>query len=157
MDHIRLRPATFDDIEPLFQIHRAALGLYVEQIWGWDDRWQAEHFRGHFDFSVRQVIEYRGQTVGFLDVIEEQGRTLLASIRIAPEFQRHGIGTSLIRGVLGQAAVRNVPVVLRVLRINPAQSLYKRLGFEIVGENDTHYTMAVHPARKGRPERTARE
>jgi ribosomal protein S18 acetylase RimI-like enzyme len=149
MDDVRLRPATLDDIDALYRIHRAVLGPYVEQTWGWDEGWQAGHFREHFDVSVRQVIEYRGQVIGFLDVIEEEGRTLLASIRIIPEFQRRGIGTSLIRGVLHGAASRGVPVVLRVLRINPARSLYERLGFEAVGASDTHYTMEAHPARRG--------
>jgi ribosomal protein S18 acetylase RimI-like enzyme len=149
MNDVRLRPATFDDIDALYWIHRAALGPYVEQTWGWDEEWQAGHFREHFDVSVRRVIEYRGQAIGFLDVIEEEGRTLLASIRITPEFQRRGIGTSLIRGVLHGAASRRVPVVLRVLRINPARSLYERLGFETVGASDTHYTMTAHPARLG--------
>jgi ribosomal protein S18 acetylase RimI-like enzyme len=149
MDDVRLRPATFDDIDPRYRIHRAALGSYVERTWGWDEGWQAGHFREHFDVSVRQVIEYRGQAIGFLDVIEEEGRTLLASIRITPAFQRRGIGTSLIRDVLSGAASRRVPVVLRVLRINPARSLYERLGFEIVGVSDTHYIMTAHPSRSG--------
>jgi ribosomal protein S18 acetylase RimI-like enzyme len=149
MEDVRLRPATLDDIDALYRIHRAALGPYVEQTWGWDEGWQAGHFREHFDVSVRQVVEYRGRTIGFLDVIEEEGRTLLASIRITPEFQRRGIGTSLIRGVLHGAASRGVPAVLRVLRINPARSLYERLGFENVDSSDTHYTMEAHPARRG--------
>jgi ribosomal protein S18 acetylase RimI-like enzyme len=149
MEDVRLRPATLDYIDALYRIHRAALGSYVEQTSGWDEGWQAGNFREHFDVSVRQVVEYRGRTVGFLDVIEEGGRTLLASIRIAPEFQRRGIGTSLIRGVLHGAASRGVPVVLRVLRNNPARSLYERLGFETVGASDTHYIMAAHPARRG--------
>jgi ribosomal protein S18 acetylase RimI-like enzyme len=151
MNDVRLRPATIDDIDVLYQIHHAALGPYVERTWGWDDGWQAGHFRAHFDVSVHQVIEYQGQTVGFLDVIEEEERTFLASISIAPEFQRRGIGTFLIRGVLDGAASRGVPVILRVLRVNPARSLYERLGFELVGASDTHYNMTAHPARNVSP------
>jgi ribosomal protein S18 acetylase RimI-like enzyme len=147
MRDVRLRPATLDDLDTLYLIHRAALGPYVERTWGWDEGWQAGHFRAHFDVSIRRVIEYQGQAVGFLDVIEEEGRTLLASIRIAPEFQQRGIGTFLIRDILNAAALRGVPVVLRVLRVNPARSLYERLGFEIVGASDTHYTMTAHPAQ----------
>jgi ribosomal protein S18 acetylase RimI-like enzyme len=149
MDDVRVRPATLDDVDALYPIHRAAPGPYVEQTWGSDEGWQAAHFREHFDVSVRQVIEYRGQVIGFLDVIEEEGRTLLASIRITPEFQRRGIGTSLMRDMMHGAASRRVPVVPRVLRINPARLLYERLGFESVGASDTHYTMTAHPARWG--------
>jgi hypothetical protein len=45
MDDVRLRPATFDDIDALYRIHRAALGPYVEQTWGWGEGWQAGYFR----------------------------------------------------------------------------------------------------------------
>jgi ribosomal protein S18 acetylase RimI-like enzyme len=152
MADVQLRPATLDDVDALYLIHRAALGPYVEQTWGpWNENWQAEQFREQFDVSIRQVVEDHGRVIGFLDVIDEEGRTVLANIRIAPEFQRRGIGTSLIRGVLERAALRGVPVTLRVLRVNPARMLYERLGFEVVDTSDTHFTMIAHPARGGRP------
>ena len=151
MADVPLRPATLDDVDALYLIHRAVLGPYVEQTWGpWNENWQAEQFREQFDVSIRQVVEEHGRVIGFLDVIDEEGRTVLASIRIAPEFQRRGIGTSLIRGVLERAALRGVPVTLRVLRVNPARMLYERLGFEVVDASDTHFTMIAHPARGGR-------
>jgi ribosomal protein S18 acetylase RimI-like enzyme len=150
MADVQLRPATLDDVDALYLIHRAALGPYVEETWGpWNENWQAEQFREQFDVSIRQVIEEHGRVIGFLDVVDEEERTVLASIRIAPEFQRRGIGTWLIRGVLERAALRGVPVTLRVLRVNPARRLYERLGFEVVDTSDTHYTMLVHPERCG--------
>lgn len=38
------------------------------------------------------------------------------------------------------------PVRLRVLKVNPARRLYQRLGFRIVDEDETHYTMLRSPA-----------
>ncbi len=146
MPAVQLRPATKDDVDALYRIHRDALGHYVEQTWGaWDEDWQTRNFREHFDVTHRQVVEWDGRAIGFLDVMEQDESTLLANIQISPEFQRRGIGTRLIRDVLERAASRGVPVTLRVLRVNPARRLYERLGFEVVDTSETHYMMASHP------------
>jgi ribosomal protein S18 acetylase RimI-like enzyme len=149
MPQVQLRPATLDDVEALFRIHRDSLGPYVEQTWGpWDESWQVQNFREAFDVKVRQVIESEGQVIGFVDVVQKEDSTVLASIEIAPAFQRRGIGAQLIRDVLERAASRGVPVNLRVLRINPARRLYERLGFEVVDATETHYMMTAHPVRQ---------
>jgi hypothetical protein len=36
-------------------------------------------------------------------------------------------------------------VRLRVLRVNPAERLYWRLGFEVVGETESHLLMELVP------------
>jgi ribosomal protein S18 acetylase RimI-like enzyme len=147
MTELRLRPAVVDDFDLLYQIHRDALGKYVEQTWGsWDEGWQAQKFREDFDVTHRQVIEWDGKVIGYLEVAEKQDCIRLADIRIAPDFQRRGIGTRLIRGVLERAAARGLPVTAAVLRVNPARRLYERLGFEVVDSTQTHYRMASRPA-----------
>lgn len=60
------RPASLDDLDALFAIHRAALGDYVEATWGRDEAWQLEFFREGFDAYVRSVIEVGGKPIGFL-------------------------------------------------------------------------------------------
>jgi ribosomal protein S18 acetylase RimI-like enzyme len=67
----------------------------------------------------------------------------LGSIELAPEAQRTGIGSSIIRSVLREASQRRVPVRLQVFRQNPARRLYQRLGFHVTGETPTHVEM-VH-------------
>ena len=139
---ITLRPATQDDIEPLYTIHRAALGEYVKQTWGWDEAAQTEHFRQQFPLGLRQVICVDGQMAGYLDE-EQQGDCLfLLNIVIAPQFQRRGIGTGLIFDLLQRAAQHALPVRLQVLKVNnAARALYERLGFQKTGETKTHYQM----------------
>ena len=43
--------------------------------------------------------------------------------------------------VLHEAAMRGLPTRLHVLKINPASVLYRRLGFSLVEETETHYIM----------------
>lgn len=51
------------------------------------------------------------------------------------------IGASAIRSVLALAARDNMPVSLQVLKVNPAQHLYAKLGFYIVSETTSAYHM----------------
>jgi ribosomal protein S18 acetylase RimI-like enzyme len=141
MNAISLRDATLDDLEWLYALHRAAMKSYVEQTWGWEEQWQVQYFRQHFDASTRQVIQHNGQDIGFIDVEERENHMLLANIEILPSYQRRGIGTFLIQDLLGKAAIRGLYVSLQVLKVSPAKALYERLGFELTGETDTHYLM----------------
>jgi ribosomal protein S18 acetylase RimI-like enzyme len=51
----------------------------------------------------------------------------LIDIAMLPEWQGKGIGTHLIRDLIGE----RLPVVLHVAIDNPARALYERLGFEV--------------------------
>jgi phosphoribosyl 1,2-cyclic phosphodiesterase len=43
--------------------------------------------------------------------------------------------------LLAEARTAGLPVRLRVFRVNPAQRLYRRLGFVVTGETETHVQM----------------
>jgi ribosomal protein S18 acetylase RimI-like enzyme len=115
----------------------------VAKTWGqWDEPWQRDYFREHFDCAHRQVIELDQRPIGFLDVVYDAGHVFLAAIEIAPANQRQGIGTALIRDILANAAALRLPVWLQVLRVNDrARALYERLGFVETGETKTHFLM----------------
>jgi len=145
--NIALRPATDADADMLWDLHSVALKPYVEQIWGWDEDFQQRYFREHYSPSNSQVIQYNGADAGVITVEETQLGYILSNIELYPQYQGIGIGTSLITGLLEEAAGRGLPVSLRVLKINPARQLYLRLGFEVIGETETHYWMR----KEGRP------
>ena len=136
-----LRPATETDYAFLYALHVATLKEYVAQTWGWDEAFQARRFRERFDPANSQIIVVDGQDVGVLAVGSGAGEVLLGNIRIAPDWQRRGLGTAVIQDVLSKAREDGLTVVLQVLKVNPARSLYERLGFVVVGETDTHYQM----------------
>jgi ribosomal protein S18 acetylase RimI-like enzyme len=60
---------------------------------------------------------------------------------LRPALQGQGIGMLVIQQVLDEAKRSGKPVVLQVLKVNPARRLYERLGFSATGENETHYFM----------------
>jgi ribosomal protein S18 acetylase RimI-like enzyme len=140
---ISLRPATLDDVDLLYEMHRAVSQERVAMTWGqWDEPWQRDYFREHFDCTHRQVIERDQLPIGFLDMICRADHVFLAAIEIAPAYQRQGIGTALIRDILANTAALRLPVRLQVLKVNDkARALYQRLGFVETGETKTHFLM----------------
>ena len=138
---INFRKVEANDFEFLWQVHNAALKDYVTLVWGWDEQRQRQLFRESFETERAKVIIFEGKDAGFLDVAERETETVLISIRLLPEFQNKGIGTKVIRDILNKSHEKNKPVRLQVLKINPAKTLYNRLGFEIFGETETHFLM----------------
>jgi len=136
--NITFRPIVADDFEFLWRLHNAALKEYVEQTWGWNEAWQRKDFESKFNPNDGEIMVINGTDAGYLWTVEKETEVLLASIRLLPEFQRRGIGAKIIADLLNQT---QKPVRLQVLKINPARALYERLGFEIVGETETHFTM----------------
>ena len=137
-----IRPAMPAEEADLYAIHRAAMEAYVTQTWGpWDDAWQQDRFAGSWP-DLRLAIEVEGELAGFLDLDEQGDSVDIAALELAPRWQRHGIGSAIIRAVQARAAELERPVTLQVLKVNPARSLVERLGFRQIGETDTHYQMA---------------
>ena len=141
MKGIELRPATPDDYQFAYRVHRAAMRASVELTYGWDEEWQERYFQEHFDPAERQIIRYGGKDVGVLSVEERKDSLFLALIAILPEYHGRRIGTTLIRRLQRRANEDGVPLTLRVLKVNRARDLYEQLGFVVTGETDTHYQM----------------
>ena len=139
---IRLRPAVPADISVLYSIHRDAYRELVTKTWGeWNEAWQAANFRVNFNYSIRQVIECDDAVVGYFDVVRHSDHIWLGEIVVAPEFQRRGIGAHLLQGLLTESRRTACVLKLKVLKANHAVDWYKRLGFFVTGETDTHFMM----------------
>lgn len=65
------------------------------------------------------------------------------SIAVLPAYRGKGIGTSLLRRLLIKAQSHFASISLSVSPDNPALRLYRRLGFEVVGENGGSLTMKI--------------
>ena len=67
----------------------------------------------------------------------------LLLIAVAPEYRRSGIGEKLIEHMFAAAKARSVSrVFLEMRRGNPAVHLYRKVGFEPIGERPKYYRMA---------------
>lgn len=145
---IYLRPATDADYDVLYALHVAAMRDAVDATWGWDDAFQARHFRERWNPQGRQILTVDGEDVGVLALSSGDAERFLSLIEIHPRYQGRGIGTRVIRGAIADAHGDGVPVSLHVLKANlRARALYARLGFVVTEERAERYVMTCPPPR----------
>jgi GNAT superfamily N-acetyltransferase len=140
-----LRQANSTDFIFLKALHEAAMRPYVEAIWGWDEAVQIQIFTDRFNPANVKIILVDGTEAGALAVENRGNEIFLSSITLLPVFQGKGIGSKIIETIKGAAARRNVPITLTVLKPNPAKSLYERLGFRVVREDEVRFFMVLAP------------
>jgi ribosomal protein S18 acetylase RimI-like enzyme len=152
MDGVRLRPATADDFEFFFDLHKRSLGPYVDQVWGWDDDDQRAYLERNIAPEHTQVIVVDGVDIGRLNVEDHDDEVFLGLIEITPDYQGRGIGAQLIQTLLDDAFAQDKRVRLNVLQVNSrAYQLYRRLGFtEVIREGvapEIRIRMQAQPPR----------
>ncbi len=105
---------------------------------------QSQQYRSQFPHGEFCVIrECRGKPIGIFSCqIHEKVGTLI-DIAILPDAQGQGIGTRVVQSLLDHCRSVGVGrVEAHVVRDNPALSLWKRLGFEIVAEEGLHFQLS---------------
>ena len=124
-------------------LHEAALRpLIVAQFGQWDDAVQAGFFAREWAPERYEILEIEGRPVGCLAVEEFVDRLFLVEIRISPEFQGRGIGSSVIQLEIARARALQKALHLQVFHKNKrARALYERLGFVVESTTDTHFRM----------------
>jgi GNAT superfamily N-acetyltransferase len=143
------RPATENDREFVYEVKRAALGPYVEQVWGWDEAVQREFHAQAWQARHPDIIVLDGEDAGTVQLVRRDADYLLGEFYLLPRFQGCGVGSRLLRRMLGRADGEGVPVALQVIKINPARKLYGRHGFRVTGQTATHFLMERAPRRRG--------
>lgn len=139
-----LRAARRDDEEFLFALHRGAMRDYVDAVWGWDEVWQRHHFAQTYVPGRQAVIMRAGteaRAIGRISLTRHWRKFFLRDIELLAVERNHGIGTAIIGALLALAQGEGRAVELLVLKHNPAQRLYARLGFRIVGDDGARFTM----------------
>lgn len=142
---ITLRDSTADDLGFAFNLNKTNMRRYVEEIRAWDDGLELEDMRRKFTPGIDKIVQVDGEDAGLLRTVEEDNAVKLDHIELLPKFQSKGIGSRLINDLIEKN--KNKAIVLRVLKVNPAVGLYKRLGFTITSENDTKYFMRREAGR----------
>lgn len=121
-----IRPETSADIPVVFEVHRQAFGQSAEAV-------QVDALRSGGYAEVSLVAEVAGQVVGHILFTRLPIRTAtetveavsLAPMAVLPEYQRHGVGSELVRAGLEacRAGGHRIAVVLG----HP--TFYSRFGF----------------------------
>ena len=115
---------------------------YVEQAFGeWNSDGQRARHNGDFDAIRPDIVSFNNVDVGIWSVLREPKRLVLSKIYLLPEFQRQGIGSKLLDGLIRESERTGLSIHLRLLKVNPVRSLYERKGFRIVREDGPYVYM----------------
>jgi ribosomal protein S18 acetylase RimI-like enzyme len=103
-----------------------------------------EYTRNYPDASF-EVLVVDGADAGRLYVRRADDEVHVIDIALLPEFRRRGIGGALLRELMDEATAAGTPVSIYVEENNPAQSLYRRLGFQPVAKQGIYELMEWRP------------
>jgi ribosomal protein S18 acetylase RimI-like enzyme len=143
-----LRPSSSADRAYVEHVYFETQRWIIEALFGWrgDDVEQAK-FAEFYDQSNSAIIVADGKVVGWMTVIRQPDHIELASIYLQADRQRKGIGTALIRNLMREASEGGREIRLSTAIINPARSLYARLGFVVVREEHHKVHMTWPPPK----------
>lgn len=153
---LALRPVVPEDEQFLYEVYAATRAEELAQIpWNEDQlkmflKMQLgardQSYRMHYPEIDDRIILVNEQAAGRLIVVRRDEEIRLADVALLPEHRGRGIGTTLVKDLLGEAKSSGKPLRLQVEKPNvQARSLYERLGFTTTGENMTHFQMECRP------------
>ncbi|MGF6812469.1 ribosomal protein S18 acetylase RimI-like enzyme [Paraburkholderia sp. Clong3] len=139
---LTLRPAQPDDEAFLLELRKTTMTEHLARAGEPTDD-DAHRARLLHRYDAAQVVCIDGAPAGLLKAHRNDVEWFVVQLQIAPALQGRGIGEQALRTILRAAAAEALPVSLQVLKGNPAKRLYDRLGFEIVGEDQTQFHMRL--------------
>ena len=150
-EQIVLAPAQKEHYDFAYRAKKEAQGPYIAAIWGWDEDKQRWFFDRDWQEQPPMIISYADEPLGTLSVCRDEESMEIGQFFILPQHQRQGIGTFLFRQLLQEADASDRIAKIAFLKGSPVESLYRRLGFRIVDQSETHCHMERPPSRTGQP------
>ncbi len=129
-----IRRATVDDVDAIMRIE------YVSFPTPWSRATYQREIATQ-NGGIYLVAEADGELAGYIGAWAYAGEVHVLTIAVAPAFRRQGIGEILMLAMLKQAAQRGASRVFLEYRITnkPAEALYAKLGFRVVGRRPGYY------------------
>lgn len=149
---LALRPALAEDSDFLFELFLDARagefsllpleGAQREFLLRMQFEAQQRGYAARFPASTDAIVLFGNRPVGRLWLARNQDEIRLLDIALLSTQRGAGIGSSLLRQVLQQAAQEGYPVRLSVARTNlRAFEFYQRLGFAVAAQNQVFLEM----------------
>jgi len=130
------RKAENSDYEFLFELKKSAEFEPIKAVFGWDENVQREIHRSEWNEEQPTIIEVDGLAVGSYLVQYHTEYLYFGRFFLLPQYQGKGIGSQVLKDVIEIAAQKSLPIKLCYLQGNRVGQLYKRLGFEVTGQDE---------------------
>ena len=151
-----LRPETEADVPFLRRLYISMRWEELAPVTDWTDAQKVAFLESQFGFqrtdylaryasAAFDVLEAGGVPAGRLYLDRQADQFLIVDIALMPEWRGRGIGTALIEAVFAEARLAGKGVDISVEKFNPAQRLYRRLGFREFAEDGIYWFMHWSP------------
>ncbi len=142
---IRIREATPEDGDFIYQLVEKTMRRYVEALWGsFGEDYNRQQIAEGISSRSYSILRLGEVDIGALAVERYDTHIHLKQLYILASHQNRGIGTHLIRQLIDEARQSSKPLRLAVLSVNPARRLYEREGFRVVSETRERCFMELH-------------
>jgi Acetyltransferases len=136
---ITLRPIETDDEPFLLSVYASTRAAEMAQVpWSEEQRAafvqmqftaQKQHYETNAPEAKHDVILFNGMPVGRIYVDRSEKVIHVLDITVLPEHRHQGIGLSLIKSLMEEAASSGKAVTIHVETYNPSRQIFERLGF----------------------------
>jgi len=108
-------------------------------------RLQLYHYYKYYPTTDFAVLEQHGTPMGRIYLERLDKTVTMLDIALLPEWRNRGVGTALIKATLVEAGEAGQVVSIMVEKFNPAQRLYRRLGFREITDEGVQWVMEWRP------------
>jgi ribosomal protein S18 acetylase RimI-like enzyme len=151
-----LRPETEADVPFLRRLYISTRWEELASVVDWTDVQkiafldsqfdaQRSHYLSQYAGAAFDVLEAQGVPAGRLYLDRQADTLLVVDIALLPQWCGRGIGTALLEAMFAEARLSGKGVTISVEKFNPAQRLYRRLGFREYAEDDIYWFMHWSP------------
>lgn len=152
---VNLRLARNEDLPFLFSLYCDVRGPEVS-AWGWPAgqrdaflrmqfEGQRRSYRTAYPESADQIVCFDNLLIGRRLVAASPEGVHLVDVALFAAYRNRGIGACLIRQLMDDCEAKGAPLYLQVLRGNPAQHLYLRLGLRETKSDQMYIQMRWMP------------
>lgn len=152
---IRVRPMADEDMPFLAELYRSTREEELA-LTGWGEtqkqsfvdmqfRAQHVHYQKHYPDALWLILEKAGEAVGRLYLERWSKEHRIIDIALLPLARGHGLGEAILRDLHEEAAQDSKTVSIHVEKVNPAMSLYRRLGYRTIEDKGVHDLLVWTP------------
>jgi ribosomal protein S18 acetylase RimI-like enzyme len=141
---INLRAARSQDFGYCESLYFAGMKEIIQEL-NLEMTAQVATFRQQWEVAQVRIITLDGADVGWLQSTTRNDNLFLGQIFVDAIFQGRGIGTEVMRRIIGEASRARRAVTLGVVKTNPALRLYTRLGFRVTHDDKRKFYLRRDP------------
>ena len=143
----QLRKPKAEDAEALATIRVQAMKPSLEAIGRFDEDRARRRILDSFDPNTTSEILVEEERVGFLVIRRLENHFYLDHLYISPKYQGKGLGSAVLRQLIEEANVANLPIRLGALKFSPSNRFYASHGFCLEREEEWDNYYVLQPSK----------